>query len=534
MDAIIIADTGLESSVSSTNQLKLLLDGHIATIQVVNNFIKHNGRVIPPVYGDGVANWGSTLKLNGIYLYNFLTEQGFEVGLIDSYFQEKEKFIRMLEQSPKAIVISTTFIISKKTLTRLVQDIRAYAPDIFIIAGGQFVFLSKRIRERKDYDDRLQGLFGNEYVFLEEENDPAVDFYIISPTGEKLLASALKSLKNKGKVQETPNSAFYRGKKYSFNDTNYDLEFKGGPKIDWKKMPKEFFETEVVPVQASYGCPYSCSFCNFMKDKRLMGVKPLENLLQELKILQDKGARYIWFVDDNFRLGRQDLEFVCKKFVEEGIHLKWKSFIRPNVLKDMDMKLLKEAGCAEVQFGLESADPIILERMNKRAHPDLYANVIEKVLKADINCSCYFVFGFPGETQETVSRTMEFIKALEHPELDGCIFFTMFPFIIAPLSPIAEPENYLKFGLRGSMYNWEHNTMNFREAAEFASKSFFELGSSGIIYHGDNLDMLYGMEPRNKKAFVSARHNMAKRAAKGLISDEYKLEIFKSIWNHLP
>jgi anaerobic magnesium-protoporphyrin IX monomethyl ester cyclase len=533
VDAIIIADTGSES-VSATNQLKLILDGQIATIQVVNNFIKHNGRVIPPVFGDGLANWGSALKLNGIYLYSFLTEQGFEVGLIDSYFQEKEKFIKMLEQSPKAVIISTTFIISKKTLNRLVQDIRAYAPDIFIIAGGQFVFLSKRIRERKEYDDRLQRTFGKEYIFLEEENDPDIDFYIISPTGERLLASALRSLKVNGKVERLPNSAIYRRKKYSFSDTDYDLEFKGGHRINWKKMPREFFEAEVVPVQASYGCPYSCAFCNFMKDKRLMGVKPLNLLLEELKTIEEKGVRYIWFVDDNFRLGRKDLDFVCQKFLDEGIHLKWKSFIRPNVLKDLDMKLLKEAGCTEVQFGLESADSVILEWMNKKAYPELYADVIEKVLRADINCSCYFIFGFPGETQETVIKTMEFIKALEHPELDGSIYFTMFPFIIAPLSPIAEPEISHKFGLRGSMYNWEHNTMSFREAAEYATKSFFELKSSGIIYHGDNLDMLYGMEPKKKKAFISARHNLAKKAAKGSISEEYKMGIFKSVWNNIP
>jgi anaerobic magnesium-protoporphyrin IX monomethyl ester cyclase len=214
--------------------------------------------------------------------------------------------------------------------------------------------------------------------------------------------------------------------------------------------------------------------------------------------------------------------------------LKWKSFIRPNVLKDLDMKLLKEAGCTEVQFGLESADSVILEWMNKKAYPELYADVIEKVLRADINCSCYFIFGFPGETQETVSKTMEFIKALEHPELDGSIYFTMFPFIIAPLSPIAEPEISHKFGLRGSMYNWEHNTMSFREAAEYATKSFFELKSSGIIYHGDNLDMLYGIEPKKKKAFISARHNLAKKAAKGSISEEYKMGIFKSVWNNIP
>ena len=50
----------------------------------------------------------------------------------------------------------------------------------------------------------------------------------------------------------------------------------------------EFFKSGVVPLQASYGCPYNCAFCNFMKDRRLMGVKPLDDLIEELKTVQEK------------------------------------------------------------------------------------------------------------------------------------------------------------------------------------------------------------------------------------------------------
>lgn len=88
MDAIIIADSGSES-VSATNRLKLSVDGHIANIQVIKNFINNDGRVVAPVIGDGVSNWASSLKLNGIFLYSYLSEQEFDVELIDSYYSER-------------------------------------------------------------------------------------------------------------------------------------------------------------------------------------------------------------------------------------------------------------------------------------------------------------------------------------------------------------------------------------------------------------------------------------------------------------
>jgi len=66
MDVIVIADSG-SVSVSGTNKLKLMVDGHVATIQAIENFLDNNGRVIDPVIGDGVSSWASSLKLNGIF-----------------------------------------------------------------------------------------------------------------------------------------------------------------------------------------------------------------------------------------------------------------------------------------------------------------------------------------------------------------------------------------------------------------------------------------------------------------------------------
>ena len=71
--------------------------------------------------------------------------------------------------------------------------------------------------------------------------------------------------------------------------------------------------------------------------------------------------------------------------------MKWKSFIRASALKTIDMELLKAAGCIELQFGLESADPAILAAMNKKANPELYGEVIERAMRAGINC---FVFAY--------------------------------------------------------------------------------------------------------------------------------------------
>ena len=127
---------------SSTNPLRLNLDGRTADIQVVQNYVAHGGRVQPPIEGDGQMSWASAPKLNGIYLFNYLTKKKFKVGLIDSYYNETDHFKQLLDRNPRVIVISTTFIPGKQNLVKLVADIRDLAPDVFIIVGGPLVYMS--------------------------------------------------------------------------------------------------------------------------------------------------------------------------------------------------------------------------------------------------------------------------------------------------------------------------------------------------------------------------------------------------------
>ena len=147
LDAVIISDSGSDS-MSSTNPLRLNLDGRTADIQVVQNYLGHGGSVHPPIEGDNQMSWASTYKLNGIYLFNYLTKNNFSVGLIDSYYKEAEHFKQLLDRNPRVVVISTTFIPGKQNLIKLVADIRDLAPDVFIIVGGPLVYTSYLMLER--------------------------------------------------------------------------------------------------------------------------------------------------------------------------------------------------------------------------------------------------------------------------------------------------------------------------------------------------------------------------------------------------
>lgn len=528
LDAIIIADSG-EDSLSGTNPLRLQLDGRTAFIQVILNYLDNEGKVVPPIIGDEIRSWSSAPKLNGIYLLSYLTRNNFNVELIARYYDEKDSFSRLLQQDPRAIIISTTFIHSKQALKRLVDDIRAQAPDIFICAGGPFIYLSYLMLQRAFEENYETEPAKDDFLFLNVSNEPLVDLYIISLRGEQILCEALKKTKEKQPIDNLPNSGRMVGKTYSFTDRVDDITNAGNTVIDWESLPDKIFQTGVVPMQASNGCTYKCAFCNFTKDRRLMFLKPIDQLVSELKAVSCRGVRYVWFSDDNFRLGRGHLTSICQRLADEDLPIKWMSFIRASTLKNIDGELLRRSGCVEAQLGLESAHPQILRNMNKKASPQLYYNVIKKLLAAGVNCSCYFIFGFPGETNETALVTREFIRSIEFPELDGIVTWSMFPFILSPMSPIYEFEMRKRYQLMGYMQNWKHGTMDSSQPLEEIKKAFVELENSGPISRGDNLDIFFSLTPHQRKKFVILRHKLSKLGMRSQVKKHDIIESFATV-----
>jgi len=531
LDAIIIADCEADS-LSGSNPLKLSIDGRPADIQVVLNYIANNGN-IPVLPGKGRnASWASAPKLNGIYLLGFLKGNNFEVALINNYFQEKDQFGSLLKENPRVVIISTTFIHSKQELRRLVNDIRTIAYDIIIIVGGPFIYSSYLIWESRGEPEYSIDEIKKDFVFQGHE-EPSVDLYIISLKGETILSEALQRIKRGVSINDLPNTARMIGDAYQFSQRIDDVSSMENFSIDWKSLPSTLFETGVIPLQASIGCTYRCAFCNFVKDGRLIHIRPLDQLLADLKAVANREIRYVWFLDDNFRLGKRNLNVVSQRLIDEDIGINWMSFMRADTLRDVDFELLRRSGCRELQIGIESADANILRNMNKASDPELYAEVIRELLDAGINCSCYFIFGFPGENDETISRTIAFIKKLESQSLNGVLSWSIYPFILAPLSPIYGAQMRQKYGLSGYGHDWEHRTMNSKQARMQILRAFLEIGNSGPIYRGDDQDLLQRLTPHQRKEFAVSRHRLAKLSLQNTLEKNQIIKEFSEVFHNL-
>ena len=202
MDAVIISEPGKGGTTVSCPKGSPWTEGRRA-YRLSSITWNTTRRVVPPVAGEGECSWWSSPKLNGIYLFSYLTRNGFDVALVNQYFRERARFRDLLKENLSAVIISTTFIRNRKTLEELTADIRLLAPDVPIIAGGSFVYLSYLAFQRSQERDYLPQDARDDLLFFNAD-DPAVDLYIISLVGEPILIESLKKMRKGSSLDTLP------------------------------------------------------------------------------------------------------------------------------------------------------------------------------------------------------------------------------------------------------------------------------------------------------------------------------------------
>ena len=115
------------------------------------------------------------------------------------------------------------------------------------------------------------------------------------------------------------------------------------------------FEAEPVgpgaEVEASRGCPYSCTFCAKENFRNLYRRRPAEVVLQEIDRLRDQDVKYIYFIDEIFLPNAELLEGLVSRGLKFGVQT------RIDLWKPEMLQLLGQAGCVSIEAGVESLTP---------------------------------------------------------------------------------------------------------------------------------------------------------------------------------
>lgn len=201
-----------------------------------------------------------------------------------------------------------------------------------------------------------------------------------------------------------------------------------------------------ISMLATRGCPGRCTFCYRIFGPRLR-VRSGVRVAEEAKLLHDKyGIREICFYDDTFTAVKKEIRAFCESLKEMKLDLTWSCFSRVDSVDEEILKLMKETGCHQVMYGVESGSEEILKSIGKKADLEKAITAINATQKAGLDVRAAFMIGNPGETEETMQQTLDFAIKL-NPEL--AIFNITTPFPGTEMFEWADKNGYLL------TYNWE-------------------------------------------------------------------------------
>jgi radical SAM superfamily enzyme YgiQ (UPF0313 family) len=184
----------------------------------------------------------------------------------------------------------------------------------------------------------------------------------------------------------------------------------------------------MTAMLTDYGCPFACTFC--VIPNLGFGLRPIEDIIEEMKALKKMGVREIFFIDQTFGVRRDRTLQLCEAMEVNQFQFKWSCFSRVDVLNQEMLAAMARVGCHTIIFGVESGSDETLEHYNKKMHLDQIRETLKKCRQAGIRIAATFMLGLPGETLAQAQKTIQL--ALELP-LDFAAFNVAIPRAATPL-----------------------------------------------------------------------------------------------------
>jgi anaerobic magnesium-protoporphyrin IX monomethyl ester cyclase len=186
-------------------------------------------------------------------------------------------------------------------------------------------------------------------------------------------------------------------------------------------------------IISSRGCVYQCSYCDrsvFGKTFRWNSPRYTFELAKKLRI--DFGIRHLYFYDDLFTLNRERVAALCGLLRSAKLGIRFNCIVRIGHIDSDLIAMLKSAGCWMVNVGIESGDQKILDANKEGITLEAVRRDVGALHKAGIFVKGLFMTGFPGETEESIRKTIDFACSLPLKDANVTAFT---PY---PGAPIAE------------------------------------------------------------------------------------------------
>lgn len=338
------------------------------------------------------------------YATGVLEKEGFEVKLIDAPAQglKPESVLEAAKDFNPRLIIIDTSTPSIYNDIKIASQLKIRLPHSFIVLVGTHV--SALPQESLSLSKEVDAVARGEY-------DYTVRDLAIALEGESNLRDIEGlSFREGAKIVHNPERAkITQLDKIPFVSEVYKRH------LDIKNYFFAASDYPEVQIFTGRGCPFRCFFCVYPQILHGHTYRPRspENVIEEFQFIVDNlpEVREIVIEDDTFTINKERVARICNLLIEKKIKLKWNA----NVRADLDLttiKKMKQAGCRLLIVGFETADQAILNNIHKGIKVEQIEEFFKNSKKAGLLVHAAFMAGNPGETEETLKRTLKLAKRL--------------------------------------------------------------------------------------------------------------------------
>lgn len=362
------------------------------------------------------------------YIASLLEKNGVSVRIFDYIGEPKvlDDILKDIADAAPDLIGITATILTISTSHELAREIRKSFPKIPLVIGGPQLCSAPEKTMR----------------------DGPYDIGVIGEGEETMLELVNALIDTKSNLRDIRGLVIKKGGELQFNaprpyiDDLDSLPFPARhlypPLHAYKPVPASYIKKPVGLMISSRGCPYQCIFC----DRKVFGNKfrahSPKHVVDEIEeVINKYGAREIRFMDDTFTLDIKRVDAICDEIFRRNIKVPWTCLTRVNTVNLEILKKMKRAGCWQVIYGIEAGDQRMLDIIKKGVTVEQNEIGIRLAKKAGLNVRATFVFGLPGETLETIKKTVDFAKRMN---LDVVNFFTVILFPGNELYTIARKQ----------------------------------------------------------------------------------------------
>jgi len=284
------------------------------------------------------------------------------------------------------------------------------------------VFLSKKLKQLNPRIRTVVGGFHPSAVPQECLEQEAIDQVVVGEGEDAFL-----------RILEGETSPIVTGTAYAeFGSTLPDRDLvKNRRTVD---LCEKQIGRRITSFQSVRVCPFRCAFCAerivtgiFDRKSNPLRVRDPEHVVEEIaKTARDLDLDYFKFADATWNTSPEKVVAFCEELLRSEVRLPWEANVHASYVTPEMLRIMKRAGCHQIDIGCESGSQRILNDMRKGLHTSKVREVFGWAREAGIERRAYFLLGMPNETADDVGMT-EGLAAEIDPEVFGITILCPYP-----------------------------------------------------------------------------------------------------------